>query len=313
MERDQLPPYLFASLASPSNPGTFMGLSGKSRPAVVYAAREPSSSLKIRLTMAWGEKAKILDETDSVALLSFDKAATLYAGLVRLVGKERNREAWRIFDTALISSAYNLKTRRFLMGGEPRRENSAANKRPSPRRYEIPAGSSFSETLARQLTTHFGNFHYDCKRDFIDVGSIARRLGETEARVYKKILETFKKCTPDEMSGCWLSTSQTAYRNVARWKYDGFSAEDLFSHEGHGLERHVIRHHPLRCELMIKEKHNRCCRPAHLCYGSSKANSRDLQLRQAVGNVLLLFANAGVKTQLIDIIDKLQSLLVLEP
>jgi len=89
-------------------------------------------------------------------------------------------------------------------------------------------------------------------------------------------------CLP---TGCWIVARQDAYSIVAEWKWGPAEEHHLFPLEVPEKDE-VIRHHPLRCELVRTSvgQHVKCCRPSHLRFGSYKHNSKDLKLRQLVMN-----------------------------
>lgn len=312
IEKRKLPRFLYARLSRGQMP-TFKGLSGKSEPSVVYALRSKNCQYRIRLTFNWKENVTILDETESDKHQAFATAAKTYDGLVRMLGVKKNREAWRIFDTSQITSVFDTRTKRELLKetnelseaeeqvlySEPRRQIVNLDENPLP----------YSEKIAHRLYDYFGSDNYDWSKDYIDVAAVARRLRVDADLLTNKMTRVFTDCRLFSQSGCWLSPKLYTYRTVASWKYDGFSSEDLFSHNGEGLERHVVRHHPLRCELFVITNHGRCCRPSHLCYGSVKANTRDMQLRQAVSNLLTLFAHRDTRLKLVEIVDVCGALL----
>jgi hypothetical protein len=239
-----------------------------------------------------------------------------------MIGVKKNREVWRIFNIYLISSVLDTRTKRELLDGVPNHyEDQDAGGELDPKANFLRYGSSlrsvemdvnalsYSEQLAHELYHHFGRDHYDWQLDFIDVAAVSRRTQENARVLVGKISQTFHECTLFRQSGCWLSPSLATYRTVARWKYDGFAPRDLFSHDGEGMERHVVRHHPTRCELFVQKDHCRCCRPSHLCYGSAMANTRDMQLRQAVANLLILFSKSSSRLKLVEIADVFSTLL----
>lgn len=317
MSRKDLPKYLYAKKGN-GTADTFAGLSGKTKPVVVYAVRAKNANYHICVKLEWKNDSKVLDETRCSNYVIFNKAATKYDALVRFVGVKKNREVWRIFNVALITSVYDIKNKRELLR-EPRSQTNferevvddlIANPRSLSTAITLDLDAlDYSEQLAHELHHHFGEENYDWNLDFIDVAAVSRRLQENAKTLVRKMSQKFHRCIPDKQSGCWLSPGLATYRTVARWKYDGFSPKDLFSHDGEGMERHVVRHHPIRCELLIEKNHCRCCRPSHLCYGSGMANTRDMQLRQAVANVLILFSKTDSRIKLIEMVDIFAGLL----
>lgn len=320
MSRNELPKFLYAKKGNGLT-DTFASLSGKTKPVVVYAVRAKNASNQIRVKLQWKPDSKVLDETRSCNHVVFSKAAKNYDGLVRFVGVKQNREVWRIFNVDLITSVYDTKTKRELLDGpcQDQVENDQDDDEIGNVPNRLPGFAmsmaldidalSYSEQLAHELHHHFGEEHYDWNLDFIDVAAVSRRVQVNARDLVGKMSETFHRCILFKQSGCWLSPGLATYRTVARWKYDGFTPRDLFSHDGEGMERHVVRHHPTRCELFIEKHHCRCCRPSHLCYGSGMANTRDMQLRQAVANVLLLFSKTDSRLKLIELVDVFAGLL----
>ena len=315
LAKNELPRFLYAKKGRGSN-DTFAGLSGKVKPVVVYATRCKSSEYRFRLTLNWKSDSKVLDETRREKHVTFAKAAKDYDGLVRMIGVKKNREVWRIFNIYLIMSVLDTRTKQelldgvsnhYLNDGEDVANENEVRHRPEAAtvRYGLDIDAlSYSEQLAHELYHHFGRDHYDWTLDYIDVAAVSRRNQAEDARdLVSKMSRTFHECTLIKPSGCWLSPSLTTYRTVARWKYDGFSSKSLFSHDGENYERHVVRHHPTRCELFIEKNHCRCCRPSHLCYGSAMANTSDMQLRQAVAQLLLLFSDSDSLNTLLATVD----------
>ena len=318
MSRNELPRFLYAKKGQ-GNGDTFAGLSGKTKPVVVYAVRGKTSEYRFRLKMEWKPDSKVLDETCRNKHVTFGKAARKYDGLLRMLGVKKNREVWRIFNVYLISSVLDTRTKRELLEGVPNhyRDDDDGYVTSGTKWYDSSSYSfdmdidalSYSEQLAHELYHHFGHDHYDWQADFIDVAVVSRRSPENARSLVGKMSRIFYECTLFRQSGCWLSPNLTTYRTVARWKYDGLTPKDLFSHDGEGMERHVVRHHPMRCELFIEKNHCRCCRPSHLCYGSGMANTRDMQLRQAVANLLLLFSKSDSRLKLVEMADVFSALL----
>ena len=320
LSRNELPRFLYAKKGRGIS-DTFAGLSGKTKPVVVYAVRAKTSDYRFRLKLDWKPDSKVFDETRRYNHITFGKAATMYDGLVRMIGIKKNREVWRIFNIYLVSSVLDTRTKRELLDGVRNHyqddEDSEVNSKGNVTRYDSRSHSvemdidalSYSEQLAHELYHHFGHEHYDWQSDFIDVAAVSRRSQDNARALVRKMSETFHECTLFRQSGCWLSPRLTTYRTVATWKYDGLRTRDLFSHGGDGMERHVVRHHPTRCELFIQKDHCRCCRPSHLCYGSAMANTRDMQLRQAVGNLLILFSKLDSRLKLVEIADVFSGLL----
>ena len=323
LARNELPKFLYAKKGKGKD-DTFAGLSGKTKPVAVYAVRAKSSEYRFRLTLDWKVDSKVLDETHREKHVTFAKAASEYDGLLRMIGVKKNREVWRIFNIYLVTSVLDTRTKQELLNGVPNHYAdeededggdvvTAAGKRrgylhPDDIDIDIDA-LSYSEQLGHELHHHFGSEHYDWQTDFIDVAAISRRTQENARTLVGKMSDTFHQCTLFPHSGCWLSPILTTYRTVARWKYGGFKPLELFSHNGEGMERHVVRHHPTRCELFIEKDHQRCCRPSHLCYGSAMANTRDMQLRQAVANLLVLLSKSESRRKLLETVNVFSGLL----
>jgi len=321
LSRSELPRFLYAKKGR-GNGDTFAALSGKTKPVVVYAVRCKTPDYRFRLKLDWKSDSKVLDESRRSKHITFSKAAGRYDGLLRMLGVKRNREVWRIFNVDLISSVLDTRTKLELLDDVPNHYedddgNTDASPVTNPARYGLSTNSiemdtdvlSYSEQLAHELYHHFERDHYDWQADFIDVAAVSRRSHENARILVGKMSRTFHECTLFRQSGCWLSPSLTTYRTVARWKYDGLTPGELFSHDGEGMERHVVRHHPTRCELFIEKNHCRCCRPSHLCYGSAMANTRDMQLRQAVANLLILTSKSESRLKLMETVKVFSALL----
>lgn len=116
----------------------------------------------------------------------------------------------------------------------------------------------------------------------------------------------FKDCVQDPISGCWRyklnDTDAVAaadqYTHVMRMKEAyglglpaGQQSAFLFGHpnlpalidpdEPGPDELRVVRHHPFRCELFhVADRHGRCIRPSHLCYGTKLYNTVDMNAQQ---------------------------------
>ena len=303
--KSKWPSILYAKKANKGcvNEG-FLGLVGKRSPPVVFAIEDDMPDWDVSLVMNLDDSSKILDERGNKVHIDLTTAAKKYDALVRIVGVPPTRTVWRIFNRNLIKEIRLLS---------PNRHSEATSQKwvpvdPPSHDPEFVSWEHGDDKLARHsfllrpecdynaytinvsdaLHKMFGDF-YDPNYDVIDVESCARRLEERPGSLADKIINTFSQCEVFQASGCWLSPQSATYRKVALWKYNGFRPIHLFSHSGNNFERHVVRHHPTRCELFIHDgNHSKCCRPSHLCYGSCKANSRDMELRRAVSTFVSL-------------------------
>ena len=259
-----------------------MGLLGRKTPVeAVYAVEEPTAEDEVPLEMRWPQHAVVLDERRGVRCqVSFSEAVSMGChALVRSASE--NRTAWRILDTEIIA----------FVGEEAERSEAAAAVPPettTKRMWERARTSlvvDYDASLDDALLSHFGKRYYDPVLDRISVTIVSIRTGRPPEKLLNEMISKLTSCKVFAVSGCWLSTNKSFYRTTARWKYCGLKPRELFSHDGKNNERHVVRHDPMRCEMCVEE-HSRCCRPSHLCYGSTKANVKDMRLRQGVSDIV---------------------------
>ena len=306
--KEKWPSFLYAKKANRgSKSEAFLGLLGRQTPPIVFAVEDDAPDWDVCLVMDWKDTTRVLDERRSKHHADLVKVGKNYDALVRNVGVPPTRTVWRLFDRSIVKAVRLLSPNRHIEAKKkwipvdiPSDDpdfviwEMGVDKKPHQVHFVLTPeckDNACSLRVNDSLRNMFGEF-YDLYYDVIDVESCARKLCEKPVQLCDKIINTFSQCEVFNVSGCWLSPQTHTYRKVAIWKYAGFRPVHLFSHNGQNIERHVVRHHPTRCELFISDgNHSRCCRPSHLCYGSCKANSRDMELRRAVSTFLSMVKN----------------------
>jgi len=301
LKNENFPPILYGKKASSVENAAFLGLYGKKDPPVVYAVEKPSPTWDMRLVMKWPEDVQVLDERGETEKISFKVAMERnHDALIREVS---DNVVWRLLNKDLVKQVHlfsgcdvdeRQRSNKWIPVEAPSNDLNFLEWERSSDGVDISPlliseeGNEQTLRLHAELTEKFENC-YDRYHDVIDVEACSRRLGVSAQSLADEVIRTFSQCEVYPSSGCWVSPLRSVYRKVSIWKYGGLRPVQLFSHNGgDNLERHVVRHHPMRCELFLhgSTNHSRCCRPSHLCYGSCKANTRDMELRRAVATLI---------------------------